>query len=117
MLEQLQDQLPKPLRTNSRANSHTHCSLELHTTWDVVGVVRVRGRVNNRALARDGAAPHAVFVHGLGMATNYLEPTMRAIGNDIAVSALDLPGFGGSRTVRGHLSLAALADALVDWIR
>jgi pimeloyl-ACP methyl ester carboxylesterase len=117
MLEQLQDQLPKPLRIDSRANSHTHCSLELHTTWDVVGPVRVRGRVNDRALVRDGAAPHAVFVHGLGMATNYLEPTMRAIGNDIAVSALDLPGFGGSRPVRGHLSLAALADALVAWIR
>jgi pimeloyl-ACP methyl ester carboxylesterase len=42
---------------------------------------------------------------------------MRALGNEIAVSALDLPGFGGSRPVRGHLSLAALADALVEWVR
>ena len=90
---------------------------ELHTVWNVVGGVRVRGRVNDRALARDGAAPHAVFVHGLGMATNYLEPMMRALGNEVAVSALDLPGFGGSRPVRGHLPLAALADALVEWIR
>jgi pimeloyl-ACP methyl ester carboxylesterase len=90
---------------------------ELHTVWNVVGAVRVHGRVNDRALIRDGAAPHAVFVHGLGMATNYLEPTMRALGNEIAVSALDLPGFGRSRPVRGHLSLAALADALVAWIR
>ena len=90
---------------------------ELHTVWDVVGGARVRGRVNDRALTRDGAAPHVVFVHGLGMATNYLEPTMRALGNEIAVSALDLPGFGGSRPVRGHRSLAALADALVAWIR
>ena len=89
----------------------------LHTVWDVVGAVRVRGRVNDRALARDGAAPHVVLVHGLGMATNYLEPTMRALGNELAVSALDLPGFGGSRPVRDHLSLAALADALVGWIR
>jgi pimeloyl-ACP methyl ester carboxylesterase len=79
--------------------------------------VQVRGRVNDRALARDGASPHAVFVHGLGMATNYLEPTMRALGDEIAVSALDLPGFGGSRPVRGHRSLAALADALIGWIR
>jgi 2-hydroxy-6-oxonona-2,4-dienedioate hydrolase len=90
---------------------------ELHTVWDVVGEVRVRGRVNDRALAHDGSAPHAVFVHGLGMATNYLEPTMRALGDAMAVSALDLPGFGRSRPVRGHLSLGALADALVDWIR
>jgi pimeloyl-ACP methyl ester carboxylesterase len=36
------------------------------------------------------------------MATNYLEPTMRALGDTMPVSALDLPGFGGSRrTVRG----------------
>jgi len=89
---------------------------ELHKVWDVVGAVRVRGRVNDRALAGEGG-PHAVLVHGLGMATNYLEPTMRALGNEIAVSALDLPGFGGSRPVDGHLSLAALADALVAWLR
>jgi len=89
----------------------------LHTVWDVVGAVRVRGRVNDRALARDGGAPHVVLVHGLGMATNYLEPTMRALGSEIAVSALDLPGFGGSRPVHGHLALAALADALVEWTR
>jgi pimeloyl-ACP methyl ester carboxylesterase len=90
---------------------------ELHTVWDAVGAVQVRGRVNDRALARDAASPHAVFVHGLGMATNYLEPTVRALGDELAVSALDLPGFGGSRPVRGHLSLAALADALIEWIR
>jgi pimeloyl-ACP methyl ester carboxylesterase len=58
-----------------------------------------------------------VLVHGLGMAANYLEPTMRALGDDIAASALDLPGFGKS-TMRGrHLSLAELADALVEWMR
>ena len=85
--------------------------------WDVVGAVRVRGRVNDRALAHEDAAPHAVFVHGLGMATNYLEPTMRALGDEMAVSALDLPGFGGSRPVRGHLPLSALADALIEWMR
>jgi pimeloyl-ACP methyl ester carboxylesterase len=90
--------------------------LELHTVWDTVGAVRVRGRVNDRARARDGT-PHAVFVHGLGMATNYLEPTMRVLGNELAVSALDLPGFGGSRPVRGHLPLSALADALIEWMR
>jgi 2-hydroxy-6-oxonona-2,4-dienedioate hydrolase len=74
--------------------------------WDDVGAVRVRGRVNPRALARDASAPHVVLVHGLGMATDYLEPTMRALGEDVAVSALDLPGFGGSRqSVVGYRSL------------
>jgi 2-hydroxy-6-oxonona-2,4-dienedioate hydrolase len=70
--------------------------------WDQVGAVRVRGRVNDRALSGGGSAPHAVFVHGLGMATDYLEPTMRALGDEMAVSALDLPGFGGSRRVIGE---------------
>jgi pimeloyl-ACP methyl ester carboxylesterase len=90
----------------------------LHTVWDTVAGVRVRGRVNDRALRSDtGSPPHVVLVHGLGMATNYLEPTMRVLGNDVAVSALDLPGFGGSRAHGRHLSLAELADSLVEWIR
>lgn len=88
----------------------------LQTVWDIVGGVRVRGHVNDRALAGDGAQ-HVVLVHGLGMAANYLEPTMRALGDDIAASAPDLPGFGGSEIHGRHLSLAELADALAEWMR
>ncbi len=88
----------------------------LHTVWDIVAGVRVRGRVNDRAF-HGTATPHVVLVHGLGMATNYLEPTMHALGDRVAVSALDLPGFGGSRVRGRHLSLAQLADALVEWLR
>jgi len=85
--------------------------------WDVVDGVRVRGRVNDRALAGDVGALHAVFVHGLGMATNYLEPTMRLLGVHLAVSALDLPGFGGSRPVaRRRLPIGELATALTTWL-
>jgi pimeloyl-ACP methyl ester carboxylesterase len=51
------------------------------------------------------------------MAANYLEPTMRALGDRIAASALDLPGFGKSKVHRRHLSLAELADALTEWMR
>ena len=89
---------------------------QVHTVRDVVDGVRVHGRVNDRALER-GAVPHVVLVHGLGMATDYLEPTMHALGNAIAVSALDLPGFGGSRPAPRHRSLAEIADALVGWLR
>ena len=88
----------------------------LHAVWDLVGGVRVRGHVNDRALAAEGG-PHVVLVHGLGMAANYLEPTMRALGDAIAASALDLPGFGKSKARGRHLSLAELADALVEWMR
>ena len=63
------------------------------------------------------APPHVVLVHGLGMAANYLEPTMRVLGDRLAVSALDLPGFGKSKARGRHLSLAELADALVEWMR
>ena len=88
----------------------------IHAVWDTVAGVRVRGHVNGRALAGDGG-PHVVLVHGLGMAANYLEPTMRALDDRVAASALDLPGFGKSRVRGRHLSLAELADALVDWTR
>jgi pimeloyl-ACP methyl ester carboxylesterase len=105
--------------------------VRLHTVWDVVAGVRIRGRVNDRALARDEVQPHAVFVHGLGMATDYLEPTMRALGDTMAVSALDLPGFGGSREAvviprersesrdlhsKARTPLNELADALIEWL-
>jgi len=85
--------------------------------WDAVDGVRVRGRVNDCAITGEGGAAHTVFVHGLGMATDYLEPTMRLLGADMAVSALDLPGFGGSRPVaKRRLSLGELASALASWL-
>ena len=117
--------------------------VRLHTVWDVVAGMRIRGRANDRALAREEGLPHAVLVHGLGMATDYLEPTMRALGDTIAVSALDLPGFGGSRRLgadpstalgmtgvvipseriesrdlhsKASTPLSELADALIEWL-
>ena len=87
----------------------------LHSVWDVVDAMHVHGRVGDRALARDGR--DIVFVHGLGMSTRYLEPTMRLLANDFPVSALDQPGFGESRLHGRVLSLAELADALIGWIR
>jgi pimeloyl-ACP methyl ester carboxylesterase len=87
----------------------------LHTVWDFVAGVRVRGQVNDRAL-HGTAGPHVVLVHGLGMATNDFEPTMRALEDRVAASALDLPGFGESRAHGRHLSLTELADALTEWL-
>src|SRR5215213_7520914 len=99
-------------------------STTLHSVWDVGGGIRVHGRVNERALGGDGGVPHVVFVHGLGMATDYLEPSMRALGERFAVSGLDLPGFGRSRRTvpveehsKRRLTLSELADALVEWMR
>jgi 2-hydroxy-6-oxonona-2,4-dienedioate hydrolase len=102
-----------------------HAPTTLHTVWDVVGEWRMRGRVSDRALSRarrdSSVGLHdrdIVFVHGLGMATDYLEPTMSLLAGDFSVSGLDLPGFGGSRIARNRvLSLRELADALDGWMR
>jgi pimeloyl-ACP methyl ester carboxylesterase len=51
------------------------------------------------------------------MSTSYMEPTMRAMARDFAVSALDLPGFGASRLPGRVLSLVELGDVLAGWIR
>ena len=97
----------------------------LHSVWDDVGEYRIHGRVSDRALSRErrdlgAAAPvrDTVFVHGLGMSTDYLEPTMILLARDFAVSGLDLPGFGESRVARGRvLSIRQLADVLEGWMR
>jgi pimeloyl-ACP methyl ester carboxylesterase len=58
-----------------------------------------------------------VFVHGLGMSARYMEPTMRALAGEFAVSALDLPGFGESRLPGRVLSLRELASVLGGWLQ
>ena len=89
----------------------------LRDVWDEIDGMRVHGRASDRAIAGEPVAGrHAVFVHGLGMATDYLEPTMRLVARELAVSALDLPGFGRSKLRRQILSLGELADALTRWM-
>jgi pimeloyl-ACP methyl ester carboxylesterase len=93
--------------------------MTLHSVWDVVDGMKVHGRVSAPAPAGGGGGqPGIVFVHGLGMSTRYLEPTMlqtAALG--FSVSGLDLPGFGESRLRGRVLSLAELAAVLAGWIR
>jgi pimeloyl-ACP methyl ester carboxylesterase len=93
--------------------------MALHSVWDVVDGIRVHGRVSDPAAAsRDGGPPAVVFVHGLGMSTRYLEPTMLAAAAlGFTVSALDLPGFGETRLPGRVLSLGELASVLVGWLR
>lgn len=89
----------------------------LRDVWDEIDGMRVHGRASDRAIAGEPVAGrHAVFVHGLGMATDYLEPAMRLVARELAVSALDLPGFGRSKLRRQILSLGELADALTRWM-
>ncbi|MEO6528756.1 MAG: alpha/beta fold hydrolase [Gemmatimonadaceae bacterium] len=95
----------------------------LFSAWDVIEGMRVHSRVSDRAViryGRDGATKGmlraVVFVHGLGMSTRYLEPTMRLAARDFAVSGLDLPGFGESKLRGRVLSLGELARVLDLWL-
>ncbi|CAN5904672.1 hypothetical protein BH11GEM1_BH11GEM1_26130 [soil metagenome] len=81
---------------------------------DVVGGVSIHGLVSARPPVGD--APTLVFVHGLGVSTRYLEPTMRQLTSTHVVAGLDLPGFGRSGTPRRALDTTGLADALAAWL-
>jgi pimeloyl-ACP methyl ester carboxylesterase len=61
-------------------------------------------------------APPIVFVHGLGVSTRYMAPTMVRLAEDFHVAGPDLPGFGRSGSPPHPLSLAELALALEGWL-
>ena len=86
----------------------------LVSVHDIVDGVSIHGLLSARATAGD--APALVFVHGLGVSTRYLEPTMRRLTATHAVTGLDLPGFGRSGTPTRPLDTTGLADALAKWL-
>lgn len=57
-----------------------------------------------------------VLVHGLGMSSRYMVPTLRLLAPEFRVLAPDLPGFGRSSRPSHPLTLSELADALVAWM-
>lgn len=81
---------------------------------DIVDGVSIYGLLSTRAAVGD--APTLVFVHGLGVSTRYLEPTMRRLTATHAVAGLDLPGFGRSGTPPRALDTHGLANALAAWL-
>ncbi len=90
----------------------------LHDTWDVVNGVRVHGLVSTHDTISHQVPP-IVFVHGLGVSTRYLAPTMAWLAREhpaMLVAGLDLPGFGRSATPSHALDVSELADALAGWL-
>ena len=85
----------------------------LHSTYDVVGGVRIHARVSSRGAG--GGVP-IVFVHGLGVSSRYMEPTMAVLAAEFDVAALDLPGFGRSGNPSHILDVAELATSLRAWL-
>lgn len=86
----------------------------LTSVWDVIDGVRIHGRVN--ASPSPAGATTIVFVHGLGVSTRYMEPTMRRLADAHAVAGIDLPGFGRSGSPARTLGLEALADTVLRWL-
>jgi pimeloyl-ACP methyl ester carboxylesterase len=85
----------------------------LRSVWDTVGGVTMHGLVSTPPIA---AAPPIVFVHGLGVSTRYMAPTMARLAADFQVAGPDLPGFGRSGSPAHPLNLAELAVALEGWL-
>jgi pimeloyl-ACP methyl ester carboxylesterase len=83
----------------------------LRSVWDSVGGVTMHGLVS--------APLHStpmVFVHGLGVSTRYMAPTMERLAEDFQVAGPDLPGFGRSGSPAHPLNLHELARALEEWL-
>ncbi len=85
--------------------------MPLRSVWDTVAGLRVHGRIGPPI----GGTP-LVFVHGLGVSTRYMEPTMARLATRYAVSALDLPGFGRSESPPRPFTLAEHAQMLAHWL-
>src|SRR5258707_502141 len=84
----------------------------LRSVHDTIGGVMVHGLVS----AGPVSGTPLVFVHGLGVSTRYMEPTMARLADELPVAGIDLPGFGRSGTPRVPLDLAGLAGALERWL-
>lgn len=66
--------------------------------------------------APPSARPDAVLVHGLGVSSRYLLPTLDRLGRHRRTWAVDLPGFGDSTRPRRALRIEQLAAALGGWL-
>ncbi|MBA3671456.1 MAG: alpha/beta hydrolase [Gemmatimonadaceae bacterium] len=85
----------------------------LTSVSNVVGDVRMHGLIGG---ARRGTSHPLVFVHGLGVSSRYLAPTMAVLAERHIVTGPDLPGFGRSASPKHVLSFGQLVDALAAWL-
>ena len=86
----------------------------LQSVWDEIDGVRVHARVSS--VAASETRPPIIFVHGLGVSTRYMEPTMTRLAAEYPLAGLDLPGFGRSGSPKRTLDLPQLADVLMAWL-
>lgn len=89
--------------------------MELISVWDEVDGLRIHGRISRPSGPRI-AGPPVVFVHGLGVSTRYMEPTMARLAETHTVVGLDLAGFGRSAAPSRPFGVAEHADTLARWL-
>ena len=86
----------------------------LMSVTDPVDGIPIHARVSSRLATRNEIP--LVFVHGLGVSIEYMEPTMARLAATHPVAGLDLPGFGRSGKPSSVLDVSALATALAQWL-
>lgn len=64
----------------------------------------------------DGGSRPLVLVHGIGVSSRYMVPTIKRLAPHYRVYAPDLPGFGHSYKPPRALNISELADALAAWM-
>lgn len=82
--------------------------------WTRVGARRFHART--AAVPPPAGSPIVLLVHGLGVSSRYMIPTIRTLAPDHLVFAIDLPGYGRTPGPPHALSIPELADALLDWM-
>jgi 3-oxoadipate enol-lactonase len=82
---------------------------------DAASMKTTDGRFGYEA-AGDPASPPLVFLHGIGGAARAWRGQLDAFSDRYRTIAWDMPGYGGSAPLAA-VSIAALADALQDFLR
>jgi 2-hydroxy-6-oxonona-2,4-dienedioate hydrolase len=97
---------------NSEPSVPLRVPAAVSSLWSEVGGLRVHARI--AGWNKDAEA--VILVHGMGVSSRYMIPTLRALGSHVRVAAPDLPGFGRSDKPSSVLNIPELADALVAWM-
>lgn len=84
----------------------------LRSVWTTIDGLRIHARASEAP----AVAPPIVFVHGLGVSSRYMEPTLAHLAPARHVEALDLPGFGRSDAPPRPFTLAQHAQTLERWL-
>jgi 2-hydroxy-6-oxonona-2,4-dienedioate hydrolase len=88
----------------------------LRTVWSSIAGLKLHALVS---LDGDpsGQRPPLLFVHGLGVSSRYMIPTIRQFTSRYRVYAPDLPGFGFSQKPPRPMSVPQLSQVLHAWIQ